>query len=129
MYSREPRRQYALGGSRDQANLLHSQVTLDQCHVGAAWRKRARLSSWNTNLGKLDCRCSGRGGLCPRASRHRIMLQGRAPDSNTLWAQLAQGYPGKLARTGAAALVNAADAGQFRRLSDLGGGLRPSAKN
>jgi hypothetical protein len=92
----------------------------DFCQHGARWRKRTRISAWNTSPApKLNMICKGHHGICSRSNKHHIVLTGSDPISKQLWTHIAQPYPAAFATAAADALIDSAGFVRDRRLSSI----------
>jgi len=87
-----------------------SQVTVDFCSYGTAWRKRTHCLFGNTPerclLPLRDHLCCGRG-TCSFTNKPRIELSGPLPTRRIPWAKVAEPYPKDLCRDLAIALISA----------------------
>jgi hypothetical protein len=100
----------------------YSEVSVDQCAFGAAWRKRTRLGAWGCLLEAFENKlCQGKRGICSFTTKEHIVLRGTSKVHKCLWTSLAQSYPNKFARAAARSLVSSADGLHFLRLRQLGG--------
>lgn len=98
--------------------------TFDQCQMGARWRKRTRIASWNAPSElSFDQRCSGRHGRCSRTGRHHIVLTGRDKASGHLWTHLAAAYPPAMCTAAARWMNESWELSRFNHHQRLGRGF------
>ena len=86
----------------------------DFCQFGARWRKATKVATWCCLERSLDCRCTGRHGLCSLSGRHHIVLTGSDPVSKRLWTNIAQEYPRRFCEVFAKLVSDSADHAALR---------------
>ena len=100
------------------AHAVAVRYCFDFCQYGAPWRKRTVVMAWHCVPADLNRRCSGHKGLCSRAKRHHIILQGAGPGGR-LWTSIAEPYPAPVARAAANMLIASSEALRSQRLHQL----------
>jgi hypothetical protein len=74
----------------------YTDVDLDQCQFGAAWRKPTKWRCFNLfNVSGLALKCTS-SPVCSASGKEHVILRGRCPGSNIPWTRVAQSYPFKL---------------------------------
>lgn len=116
--------------SRVLSDPLSQFPVLDQCQVGARWRKRTCVAAWHAqHAPPFERCCHGRAGICSRTHRRHIVLQGRDYSSGRLWTHIAQAYPARMCALAADWLLHSATSRKLQtrqRLDeDFEGGLLP----